>query len=96
MKIPKDVIKRNSLYEDLIRKCTASQDRRSQSYALMRHYFLFGRSPEEDETPYNKIYSHIDTLTSFLFASETTKFSIHLPSGESETEYMRLKPLNLA
>ena len=96
MKIPKEPNERDQFYEDLIRKCTASQESRAQNYAMLRHYYLHGRSPDEDETPYNKIYSHIDTLTAFLFASETTKFSIHLPSGEPESEYLRLKPLNRA
>ena len=96
MIIPKNIDDRDSLYDDLIQKCTATQQDRAQNYAVLRHYYLFGRGQEEEETPYNKIYPHIDTLTAFLFASETTKFSIHLPSGEPETEYSRLKPLNRA
>lgn len=96
MKIPHELEGKESFFDDLVRKCTASQDSRAENYALLRHYYLFGRSPDEEETPYNKIYSHIDTLTAFLFASETTKFSIHLASGEHEEEYLRLKVLNRA
>ena len=96
MLIPTEAVERDFFFEDLIRKCTASQHDRSQDYALLRHYFLHGRSPEQAETPYNKIFSHIDTLTAFLFASETTKFSIHIQEGENEIEYPRLNPLNRA
>ena len=81
MIIPKNLTDRESFYQDLIDKCMASAEARAQDYGMLRHYYLFGRSPEEEETPYNKIYPHIDTLVAFLFASETTKFSIHLPSG---------------
>ena len=96
MHIPKTAEEKEVFYTDLIGKCTASRDRRAIDYALLRHYFLFGRGPEEDETPYNKIFSHIDTLTSFLFASETTKFSIQISEGTPESEYLRVKPLNRA
>jgi len=96
MKIPKDINDRNNFYQDLIQKCLSTIDDRAINYSLLRHYFLFGRSPEDQDTPYNKIYPHIDTMTSFLFASETTKFSIHLSSGENEEEYLRIKPLNRA
>ena len=96
MKIPKAMDERDSFYYDLIKKCTDSQDDRIQDYAFLRHYYLFGRSPDEDETPYNKIFPHIDTLSAFLFASETTKFSIHLPADEHEIEYIRIKRMNRA
>src|ERR1035438_1656351 len=96
MKIPKELDQKDSFYQDLIMKCTMSQSDRSQDYEILRHFFLFGRSPDADETPYNKIFPHIDTLAAFLFASETTKFSIHLPADEHEIEYTRIKRLNRA
>lgn len=96
MKIPKELDLRESFYDDLVMKCTASRETRQEQYGMLRYYYLFGRGPDEPDTPYNKIYSHIDTLTSFLFASETTKFSIHLAEGTPEEEYFRVKPLNRA
>lgn len=94
MKIPSAPDEREAFYEDLIGKCTASQENRAQDYEILRHFYMFGRAPDEDETPYNKIFPHIDTLASFLFASETTKFSFHLPADEHETEYKRIKRMN--
>ena len=97
MKIPKGAVERDAFYEDVIGKCLASADNRSIDYSTMRHYYLFGRGPEEqEETPYNKVYPHIDTLVAFLFASETTKFSIHLPANASEQEHDRIPVLNRA
>ena len=96
MKIPSNADDRQVFFEDLISKCLVSQEDRKADYGTLRHYYLFGRAPDGDETPYNKIYPHIDTLASFLFASETTKFSIHLTADEEEMEYSRVKVLNRA
>lgn len=96
MIIPSDPALRDSFYDDLIFKCTASREDRAQTYSLLRHYYLFGRGPDEDDCPYNKIYPHLDTLSSFLFASETTKFSAHLPAEAKEIEYLRVPAMNRA
>jgi len=96
MKIPKDLVQREQFYEELIRKCDHSRDDRRINYATNRHFFLFGRGPDEDETPYNKVYPHIDMLSAFLFAAETTKFSIHLGPHVDDHEYLRISKLNKA
>jgi hypothetical protein len=96
MNIPENLVDRERFYQDLIQKCTASQDDRRVDYGLMRHFYLFGRSPDEAETPYNKIFPHIDMLTAFLFASETTRFSTHFGPHVSEHEYERIIPINRA
>ena len=96
MKIPKNAADRDAFYEDLIAKCTASQEDRNTDYGRLRHFYLFGRAPDGEDTPYNKTYSHIDTLTAFLFASETTKFEIHLGPEQPELEYKRIPALSKA
>ena len=96
MKIPKNLQERESFYQDVIQSCKKSQDDRAGAYGRLRHYFLFGRAQDEEETPYNKIYPHIDTLTAFLFAAETTKFSVQLPPSASEHEYDRVPVLSKA
>lgn len=90
MKIPANIEERDTFYQDLIEKCTRSQDDRNKDYGLMRHFFLFGRGPEDDDCPYNKIYSHIDLLTAFLFAAETTRFSIELDDASDRTHAKRI------
>lgn len=65
-------------------------------YGRLRHFYLFGRAPDGEDTPYNKVYPHIDLLTAFLFASETTKFQIHLGPEQPELEYQRISALGQA
>lgn len=96
MIVPKDYQEREYFYQDLIQKCTASQDDRRIDYGNQRHMYLFGRGPDEDETPYNKIFPHIDMLTAFLFASETTRFSTHLGPHIPDHEYLRIPAINRA
>ena len=96
MKVPKNLDEREFFYQDLIDKCNTSQDDRRIDYGNQRHMYLFGRGPDEDETPYNKIFPHIDMLTSFLFASETTRFSTHLGPHIADHEYLRIPAINRA
>lgn len=96
MIIPKDLASRDLFYQDLIEKCNSTRQERSEHYDVLRHYFLFGRGPNEEETPYNKIFPHIDLLASFLFASETTRFAINIPPSSAEIEYARISPLTEA
>jgi hypothetical protein len=94
--IPTNLADRDQFYEEIIRKCTQSQDDRRIDYSTMRHYFLFGCGSDEAETPYNKIFPHIDMLTSFLFASETTRFSTHIGPHIAEHEFARIQSVNKA
>ena len=96
MKIPANLEDRENFYEETISKCTASQNDRNMDYGRLRHFYLYGRAPDGEDTPYNKVYSHIDTLTAFLFASETTRFQIHLGPEQPEMEYKRIAALNRA
>ena len=69
-----------------------SQEARKSEYTAMRSYYLFGGVDEPAE--YNKIQPHIDTLTSFMFAADTTKFSIALGAGVSPEELEKVNVLN--
>jgi hypothetical protein len=69
------------------------QDRLAQ-YNTLRSYFLFGAGPDAEPAQYNKIYPHIDTLGSFLFAADTTRFSIVLgASVKDRHEHAKTGPL---
>ena len=78
MRIPEKHNEREFFYLDLINKCKVSLDDRRSDYASYRSWYLFGASPEDSPAAYNKIYSHIDQLVSFLYSSETTRFNIAL------------------
>jgi hypothetical protein len=96
MLIPKDIVQRDQFYDDLIKKCLCSQEDRKSQYDALRGYYLFGGSAGAGSSPFNKIYPHIDLLTSFLFSSETTKFSIALGANAEEVEHNRVPILGRA
>lgn len=81
MRIPPNLVHREEFYLDLMQKCMVSREERRADYSSLRSYFLFGAGPDESPAAYNKIYSHIDQLTSFLYSAETTRFSINLGAG---------------
>jgi hypothetical protein len=87
MKIPFDHVDRQYFYYDLVKKCNATRMDRIAAYLQMRSYYLFGSGPDREPADFNKINSHIDLLSSFLYASETTRFSIQFDSGIPEGEY---------
>lgn len=90
MKIPKDLVKRDYFVQDLIQKCQVSIEARTSDYSSLRSYYLFGAGPEESPAQFNKIYPVIDQLISFLYAADTTRFTVHLGATAEETEYDKL------
>jgi hypothetical protein len=79
--------KRLDFFVDLIEKCRVSRVERMQEYSSRRLFWLYGTdgSYENEDTdlglgppPGNKIWPHIDQLTSFLYSQDTTRFSTKL------------------
>lgn len=93
MKIPKDAVDRDNFFQDTVRKCLVSQEERCIDYNAMRSFYMFGAGLTEPETPYNKVFPHIDLLTAFLFSAETTKFSIHVGPEIHEQEWDKIPAL---
>ena len=96
MRIPKNPNEREFFYLDLINKCDVSKPERQGDYSSLRSYFLFGAGPEESAAPFNKIGSHIDTLSSFLYSSETTRFNIALGAGVEDIQHRYVPALTQA
>ena len=96
MIIPPNPDDREFFYKDLIRKCQVSSDERRTDYSNLRSYYLFGNSEEESPAVFNKIHPHIDQLTSFLYSSETTRFSINLGASVDEREQFKVPKLTQA
>ena len=89
MQIPKDDLAREDFYWELIQKCGYSAADRKPQYSRLRNNFLFG-STEGSPVAFNKIYPHIDLLTSFLFSIDTTKFSVELDADAHQEEVNKL------
>ena len=98
MKIPEgdrrsDRRKRFDFFTELIERCRVSRVQRRENYTSRRFFWLFGTdgSFENSDTdtgmgppPGNKIYPHLDQLTSFLYAQDTTRFSTQLGAAANK------------
>jgi len=73
-----------------------SREDRRPDYAGLRSWYLFGNGPSETPAIYNKIYPHIDQLTSFLYSAETTRFSINIGAAVDEAEHTKIPTLTRA
>jgi hypothetical protein len=96
MRIPTDPLHREQFYKELISKCMVSLEERKGDYSSLRSWYLFGAGPEESPTIFNKIYPHIDQLTSFLYSAETTRFSINTGAAVPNVEQQKVPRLTLA
>lgn len=93
MRIPSDPLHREDFYLDLIQKCFVSREERKADYSTLRSYYLFGAAPEESPALFNKIFPHIDQLTSFLYSAETTRFTINLGAEVNPQEHRKIPTL---
>jgi len=96
MRIPTEPLDREYFYLDLIQKCLVSREERKPDYASLRSWYLFGNGPDEAPALYNKIFPHIDQLTSFLYSAETTRFSIDLGAAVPQEEHNKIPALTRA
>jgi hypothetical protein len=96
MRIPKNPVDRELFYLDLIQKCLVSREERKVDYASLRSFYLFGNGPDDVPALYNKIYPHIDQLTSFLYSAETTRFSINTGAAVPDQEHVKIPALTKA
>jgi hypothetical protein len=96
MRIPTNAVDREVFYLDMIQKCLVSREDRKPDYASLRSYYLFGNGPDQSSAIFNKIYPHIDQLTSFLYSAETTRFSINTGAAVSEEEQVKVPSLTRA
>lgn len=95
MLIKNDPAEREQQYRELLQQCSVSRSDRRASYDMLRSYYLYGCPPEGTRSAYNKIFPHIDLLTSFTFASETTRFSVALDQGVQQSELDKSQALAL-
>jgi len=96
MRIPTNPVDREFFYLDLIQKCEVTKQTRAADYAMLRSFYLFGSSPDEPPAQYNKIYSHIDQLSSFLYSAETTRFNISIGAAVNPMEHQKAPALTQA
>ena len=93
MRIPDDPVQREYFYNDLVDKCSVSIQERTGTYDSLRSYYLFGSGLDAPPAYYNKIYPHIDQLSSFLYSAETTRFTISLGASVNAHEQTKIPAL---
>lgn len=76
---------RETFLLDLCRKCEVSMASRREDYARRRDYFLYG-SGGGDPARFNKIRPQLETLVSFIYSAETTRFSVNAGASLSAPE----------
>ena len=96
MRIPQAEADREEFYIDLMQKCLVSVDGRRTQYDKLKCFFLFGSSPDDPPALYNKIAPHIDQLNSFLYSSETTRFSINMGASVDKFQHSKIPVLTRA
>jgi hypothetical protein len=77
MEIPKGELDRQHFYAELVRNCASTRTNRFNFNQALRNYYLFG-SQDAKGAPYNKLGSVIEQLVSFIYAADSTKFSLKL------------------
>lgn len=88
MRIPADLNEREALYAELVNSCLMSRQDRISYYERLRAYYLWGSQSADTPATYNKILPQMELLVSFLFAAETTRFSVVV--GESEDAHKHI------
>ena len=91
MRIPSDPVERELFYIDIMYKCMVSVENRRTEYDSLRSYYLFGAGPEAAPALYNKIYPHIDQLSAFMYAADSTRFSINIGASQP-TNFHKMVP----
>ena len=90
MKIPKNDVDRAMMYAQLSNDCLKSRDDRISEYIARESYYLFGSPSGSPPANHNKIYPSIQTLASFLYAAETTNFTLEMAANAMNTDLVRV------
>ena len=67
----------------IVDQCIGTRRDRIPAYNSLRHYYLFG-AQEGQQAPYNKMYPHIDLLSSFLYSQSTVEYDIEVTNVADE------------
>src|SRR6266511_3061579 len=74
----KRVYEERTRLQELIRRAAISRQIRLDRALVMRQWYEMGTETGQ-RARYNKLYSHLNRVASFLFAPGTVRFGVHLP-----------------
>lgn len=92
MKVPANPIEKHGFYQELLDQCFVSRSERIGQYEGLKCFYLWGT--DQDALPImSKIYGHLDTLTSFLYSADSTRFNIEIGAGVPKSELLKVPSL---
>ena len=83
MIIPDNRSDREDFLEWVLHTCLLSVDDRREFYDRRRQFFLHGTALD-NEAIYNRLESHIDLVSSFLYSSDHAEFALSAPLNSSD------------
>src|ERR1700731_1318595 len=93
MIIPDDPKKQGEFIRWVLDVCLNSKKDRKDLYDRRRQFWLYGSSADQDII-YNRIESHLDLVSSFLYSSDHAQFSLSAPLNSEDAlvkQYMSLE-----
>lgn|SRR5262245_16037831 len=73
-------------------RCLSTRDDRDRDYQYREKYYLFGTNGYE-KAKYNRLESHLDLVTSFLYAPDHAFYYLSAPSGADDMDILRVTEL---
>jgi hypothetical protein len=93
MIIPGDPARQGEFLRWVLDVCLNSKKDRKDLYDRRRQFWLYGTSQDAD-TMYNRIESHLDLVSSFLYSSDHAQFSLSAPLNSPDNlvkQYMSVE-----
>ena len=93
MIIPDNPSRRTEFIQWVLEVCLNSKKDRKDLYDRRRQFWLYGTAADNDIL-YNRIESHLDLVSSFLYSSDHAQFSLSAPLNSEDIEvkkYMALE-----
>src|ERR1700744_3280544 len=92
MIIPDEPRRQAEFVEWVLGVCLNSKKDRKDLYDRRRQYFLYG-SGDDNEIIYNRIESHLDLVSSFLYSSDRAEFSLSAPLNSDDEKVKQFMAL---
>lgn len=92
MRIPNDPIELSRFLRFIVDTCMQSQKERNSLYQKRRRYFMYGQNKEE-KVKFNRLKSHIELVTSFLYSAEGLVYNISAPQNAEEVMIQQMKAI---
>jgi hypothetical protein len=76
--------------EQIIERCAASRDRRRTSYRYLRQWYQRGNDTGGMPALFNRLHSHVELLSSMIYAPESAKFWISVSAADRTSALPKL------